>query len=178
MHSLQSESRYHPGAHEEEYIGQCLESVRAAERKAAGLWKLCGVNRAQIERGDFREHGATIVHEDARKLSRIRMPEFGSKGSSSSPSMRDSWMSANMLAEVSGDSPRAGMWWWRSHQARNVCPLAFLQHDDLCPRLLLDRSWAGCSGRDVSTLTRSAVQRRSLVSAEDVAFAKRSGRLG
>jgi|WetSurMetagenome_2_1015567.scaffolds.fasta_scaffold60982_3 glycosyltransferase involved in cell wall biosynthesis len=93
-----------PAHNEEEYIGRCLESVRAAARKLPTPVEAVVVLNRCTDRTEAisLEYGATIVHEDARNLSRIRNAGIrASTGSVTITIDADSWMSANMLAEVS-----------------------------------------------------------------------------
>jgi glycosyltransferase involved in cell wall biosynthesis len=166
-----------PAHNEEEYIGQCLKSVRAAARKLPTPVEAVVVLNRCTDRTEAisREYGATIVHEDARNLSRIRNAGIrASTGSVIVTIDADSWMSDNMLAEVSrrlaaGRYVGGGV----RIKPESMSVGIFFSMTTFAPRLLLDRTCVGMFWTRREYFDAVGGFNEDLVSAEDVAFAKR-----
>jgi glycosyltransferase involved in cell wall biosynthesis len=166
-----------PAHNEEGYIGRCLESVRMAERQVnmpIGMVVVLNrcTDRTEVIAGKY---GALTIMEDARNLSRIRNAGVrASKGDIIVTIDADSWMSANMLKEVSrrlasGKYIGGGVLIRPERMSLGI----FFSVMTFAPRLLLDRSWAGLFWLTRRTFDALGGFSEEFVSAEDVDFAKR-----
>lgn len=166
-----------PAHNEEDYIGHCLRSVRTAERRlpkpveAVVVLNRCTDRTAAIAR----ELGATIIHEDARNLARIRNAGIrASTGAVIVTIDADSYMSDNMLAEVShrlatGRYVGGGVRIMPERMSVGI----FFSTMTFAPRLLLERCWAGMFWTRREYFDAAGGFDEDMVSAEDVAFAMR-----
>lgn len=92
-----------PAHNEEKFIGKCTDSVKAAaEFTSLKVEHIVVVNRCSDQTEETaKAAGCTIVHEDARNISRIRNAGAAvAQGKILTTIDADSWISANMLAEV------------------------------------------------------------------------------
>lgn len=92
-----------PARNEERYIGACLQSIHAAGKQYPGDVELvvilnrCGDRTEEIAR----EHGAVIVHDASKNLSKIRNTGARhARGEILATIDADSTMSPNMLTEI------------------------------------------------------------------------------
>jgi glycosyltransferase involved in cell wall biosynthesis len=92
-----------PARNEEQFLPRCLESIQsAAEPFPNQVEVVVAVNRCTDRTEQIAaEHGATVVHEDAKCMAKIR--NAAAKAASGEIIVTidaDSWMSRNMLVEI------------------------------------------------------------------------------
>jgi len=92
-----------PARNEESFIGACLESIEAAARNFAGEVEIIvSLNRCTDKTEEIaRRHGAIIVNEDSKNLSRVR--NRGAEAATGDVIVTidaDSRMTPNMLQEI------------------------------------------------------------------------------
>ena len=136
-----------PAHNEQLYIGRCLESIRTAERQVSARVEVVVVqNRCTDYTGSIaKRYGASLISEDARSLARIRNAGVqASRGRIVVTIDADSWMSSNMLCEVSrriasGKYVGGGV---RIMPERLSVGILFSAMT-FAPKLILEQSWAG-----------------------------------
>jgi glycosyltransferase involved in cell wall biosynthesis len=166
-----------PAHNEEVCLPRCLESVRAAERKVPATVEVVVVlNRCTDGTESIaRDYGAKVIAEPARNLARIRNTGIrSSQGDIIVTIDADSWMSANMLHEVSrrlatGKYIGGGVRIMPERMSLGIV----LSTMTFAPRLLLERTWAGAFWMRRQAFDAIHGFNEELVSAEDVDFAKR-----
>lgn len=171
-----------PAHNEEAYLPRCLESIRAAETHLrAPVEVVVVLNRCTDRTEDIaKESGATIVEEPAKNLAKIRNTGIRSTRADTIVTIdADSWMSANMLNEVSRNMATnryvgGGV---RIMPERISLGILFSTMT-FAPRLILERSWAGMFWLRRQTFEAVGGFDEALVSAEDVDFARRLRRYG
>jgi glycosyltransferase involved in cell wall biosynthesis len=166
-----------PAHNEEGHIGRCLESVRTAEKRVnMPVETVVVLNRcSDLTEVISGQYGALMITEDARNLSRIRNAGVrASKGNIVVTIDADSWMSANMLKEVSrrlasGKFIGGGVLIKPERMSLGI----LFSVMTFAPRLVLERSWAGLFWLTRRTFDALGGFSEDWVSAEDVDFAKR-----
>ncbi len=166
-----------PAHNEEAHIGRCLESIRrAAQRIPNPVEIVVALNRCDDGTGDIaRRYDALLVTEDARNLARIRNAGVRkSQGGIVVTIDADSWMSDNMLFEVTrrlarGRDVGGGV---MVHFERMSAGMLFSLLT-FAPKLLSEGLWAGLFWTKRSSFDAVGGFNEEMVSAEDVDFARR-----
>ena len=166
-----------PAHNEEKYITRCLQSIRLAQQQISTPVEIIVVLNRCSDRTEAiaRGYEARTIIEDARNLSRIR--NTGVKASSGDIIVTidaDSWMSENMLQEVSrrlktGRYVGGGV----RIKAERLSVGIFFSIMTFAPKLLLERIWAGMFWTFRKYFNAVGGFNEDLVSVEDVDFAKR-----
>ena len=92
-----------PAHNEEQYLGKCIESIKAAAQYAQlDSEHIVVLNRCTDRTEEIAvSSGCRVVHENARNLSRIRNAGVAeAQGNIVVTIDADSWMTTNMLSEV------------------------------------------------------------------------------
>jgi glycosyltransferase involved in cell wall biosynthesis len=166
-----------PAHNEQRTIARCLASVRAAERQLAEAVEIVVVaNRCTDDTEAIaRRYAASVVTEHARNMARIRNAGIAaSTGRIVVTIDADSWMSDNMLREVSrrlatGRYVGGGVRIMPERMSLGI----FFSTMTFAPKLILQRRWAGMFWALRRTADAVGGFNEGLVSAEDVDFAKR-----
>ena len=166
-----------PAHNEENLIARCLTSIRAAERQTPETVEIVVVANRCTDRTEeiSRSYGATVVTHNERNLAGIRNAGVReSSGCILTTIDADSWMSENMLREVSrrlatGRYVGGGV---RIMPERMSLGL-FFSAMTFAPKLILKQRWAGMFWTLRETFDAIRGFDENLVSVEDVDFAKR-----
>lgn len=166
-----------PAHNEQNYIARCLESVRVAEQRLSRPVEIIVVANRCTDHTEAiaRRYSATVVTEHARNLAKIR--NAGIKASTGRIVVTidaDSWMSGNMLQEVSrrlagGRYVGGGVLILPERLSLGI----LFSTMTFAPQLILDRSWAGMFWALRRTVDAVGGFNEALVSVEDVDFARR-----
>lgn len=166
-----------PAHNEEAYLPRCLRSVRLAEARLAEPVEIVVVLNRCTDRTESiaREFGAKIVSEPAKNLARIRNTGVAaSQGRIVVTIDADSWMSPNMLCEVSrklatgryiGGGVRV--------KAERMSLGIFLSAMTFLPKLILARCWVGMFWMPREAFEAVGGFNHEFLSAEDVDLAHR-----
>ncbi len=171
-----------PAHNEEDYIERCLVSVRSAEQQISEKVEIVVVLNRCTDNTEAiaRKYSAVVIAEDAKNLSKIR--NAGVKASSGRILITidaDSWMSDNMLHEVSRrlNSGRYIGGGVRIKPERMSLGI-FFSSLTFVPKLILQRRWAGMFWMYRDTFDASGGFNEELVSVEDVDLARRLKDIG
>ena len=171
-----------PAHNEEQYLGKCISSVKAAAQSvSAGVEHIVVVNRCTDRTEEVAvSGGCRIVREDARNLSKIRNAGVTeARGDIIVTIDADSWMSSNMFSEVirflnSGRFVGGGVLIYPERWSLGiVCSLMVVLPFVLWHRVSAGMLW--CYKYDFDAIGGFD---ESLICVEDVDFAKRLKQLG